>query len=31
MRPAIVGDGRSWQGLVGYLNDFTSGGSLPPQ
>lgn len=31
MRPAIVGDGRGWQGLVGYLNDFTSGGSLPPQ
>ncbi len=31
MRPAIVGDGRTWQGLVGFLNDFTSGGSLPPQ
>ncbi len=31
MRPAIVGDGRGWQGLVGYLNDFSSGGHLPPQ
>lgn len=31
MRPAIVGDGRGWQGLVDYLNDFTSGGPLPPQ
>lgn len=31
MRPAIIGDGRGWQGLVGYLNDFSSGGHLPPQ
>jgi hypothetical protein len=30
MRPAIVGDGRGWQGLVGYLNDFSSGGPWPP-
>jgi hypothetical protein len=30
MRPAIVGDGRGWQGLVGYLNDFSAGGSIPP-
>jgi hypothetical protein len=29
MRPAIVGDGRGWQGLVGYLNDFSSGGPWP--
>jgi hypothetical protein len=29
MRPAIIGDGRGWQGLVGYLNDFSSGGHLP--
>jgi hypothetical protein len=31
MRPAIVGDGRGWQGLVGYLNDFSAGGHIPPQ
>lgn len=29
LRPAILGDGRGWQGLVHYLNDFSSGDQLP--
>lgn len=29
LRPSILGDGRGWQGLVEYLNDFSSGDQLP--
>ena len=29
LRPSILGDGHGWQGLVEYLNDFSSGDQLP--